>query len=142
MQGGGFRDTKEYRRDGKIVRLRGLAYPTGQTPAGFITAPKIVNGASVNKVDRAFWDAWVEQNRLNPLVMNRIVFAMDDIASLEDFAADYVSEKSGLEAIIPDPDKDSRVPRPASSKLSVGTEDSMKDRLKGPAMAESDYDED
>jgi hypothetical protein len=122
MQGG--RTIKEANRVGEVVRLRGTAYPRGTPPDGFPERPTIVAGAALNRgIDKDFWDAWVEQNKLNPLVMNGMIFAYEDEASVAAKARELVKELSGLDPI--NPKNDSRITKSTRSDVSnIETEDS------------------
>lgn len=113
----GPRDVTKFFRTGNVVRLRGTAYPRGTVPDGFPEKPMIVAGAALNMgVDRAFWEAWVEQNRKNPLVVNKMIFAAEDIGRVKDEARDLADVASGLEPI--NPKKDRRMPK--STNAAVG----------------------
>lgn len=108
MQGG--RTVTEATRVGKLVRLRGTAYPRGTPPEGFPPAPLIVDGAALNfGVDRHFMETWVEQNKLNPVVMNKMVFVCKDIDAAQGVAKDLAKLPSGLEPV--NPKGDPRIPR-------------------------------
>src|SRR6185312_8478552 len=110
MQGG--RMVKEATRVGPRVRLRGTAYPRGTVPDGFPERPRMVGGAALNPgVDKDFWDVWVEQNRLNPLVINGMIFAHEIEDRVVGQAKEVAQNTSGLEPIDPKNTKDNRVPR-------------------------------
>lgn len=123
MQGG--RTVKEATRVGPKVRLRGTAYPRGTVPDGFPDRPKIVAGAALNPgVDKDFWDAWVEQNRLNPIVVNGMIFAHDSDDHVVGRAKETAEVQSGLEPIDPKNRKDARVPRSTRADITnVETEE-------------------
>ena len=107
----------EHRQYGTIVRLRGTSYPRGTPPEGFPDRPEIIGNAALNPgVDKEFFDAWLEQNKLNPLVVNRMIFAQEDRADVVAQAKEFGAEVSGLEPI--NPKKDSRMPKPTHSALS------------------------
>lgn len=117
MQGG--RTIKEATRIGPKVRLRGTAYPRGQVPDGFPDRPRIIGGAAMNpNVDKSFWDAWLEQNRLNPLVQNGMIFAHEDDAYVAGQAKETSGLLSGLEPLDPkNLKKDPRIPRSTRTEL-------------------------
>lgn len=125
----GPRTIKQYERTGRVVRLRGTAYPRGTVPEGFPERPTIVDGAALNfGVDRDFWEAWVEQNRLNPLVINRMIFAHADLASARSIAGEHAETQSGLEPVNPKGDR--RVPRPTRNDVSpISTEESRSAKI-------------
>lgn len=107
-QGG--RKIQEAVRTGSVVQLRGTAYPSGVVPKGFPERPEIVHGAAMNHgVDEGFMDEWFEQNKLNPIVMNELVFYDRDPNRVRAKAAELSGVRSGLEPI--DPAIDPRVPR-------------------------------
>ena len=108
LQGG--RTIKEAIRLPEIVRIRGTSYPRGTPPEGFPSAPLIVDGAAMNPgVDAEFWEAWVTQNHLNPLVKNRMIFASESQDHVYGMAREFTAEKSGLDPI--NPKGDVRMPR-------------------------------
>jgi hypothetical protein len=108
MQGG--RTVKEATRIGNVVRIRGTAYPRGTPPAGFPPAPIIADGAALNfGIDAEFWEEWVKQNHLNPLVMNGMVFAHEKEDHVRGLAKETRDNLSGLDPI--NPKKDVRMPK-------------------------------
>lgn len=127
MQGG--RTIKEATRSGSVVRLRGTSYPRGTPPAGFPEKPEIVGGAALNYgVDKDWFDEWLQQNRLNPLVVNRLIFAHETVDGVRGEAKEMAAFLSGLEPV--NPGKDSRIPRSTREEVSdVETEDARKKKL-------------
>lgn len=110
MQGG--RYVKEAIRVGDVVEIRGTAYPRGTPPKGFPPAPLIVDGAALNfGIDADFFEKWLKQNELNPIVMNRMVFAHESRDHVEGVAREMKNEKSGLDPIDPGDRNDPRLPR-------------------------------
>ena len=102
---GSTRIVKQGKRIGGVVRLRGTAYPRGTVPEGFPSPPLIVGGAAMNPgIDKEFWDEWVHQNRLNPLVVNRMVFAHENESHVIGMAREEADNLSGLEPINPKSD--------------------------------------
>jgi hypothetical protein len=117
MQGG--KDIREAERVGQVVRLRGTAYPRGTPPKGFPPPPEIVGGAALNRgIDKEWFDAWLEQNKLNPIVQNKMVFAHESEDHIRGQAAELSKFLSGLEPV--NPDGDHRIPK--SSRPSEVTE--------------------
>lgn len=115
MQGG--RIITAWERDGTVVRLRGTAYPRGTVPDGFGPPPIIVGGAAMNSnISKDFWDAWVEQHKLDPLVVNGFIFAHESKDHIEGQAKERGTELSGLEPINPKGDK--RMPKSTRSEVS------------------------
>lgn len=123
MQGG--KEIREAERVGQVVRLRGTAYPRGTPPKGFPSPPEIVGGAALNRgIDKDWFDAWLVQNKLNPVVQNRMVFAHESEDHVRGEAAELSKFLSGLEPV--NPDGDHRIPK--SSRPSEVTELSAGDR--------------
>lgn len=116
LQGG--RMVKEAIRIGNVVRLRGTAYPRGTPPEGFPPPPIIVGGAAMNPgVSKDFWDEWVEQHKLDPLVVNGFIFAHESADHVAGRAKEESGMLSGLEPISPKGDK--RIGKPNRSELSA-----------------------
>lgn len=114
MQGG--RTVKEATRIGKIVRLRGTSYPRGTPPAGYPGRPEIIDGAALTHgVDKDWFDEWLVQNKLNPIVMNKMVFAHETMDGVRGEAADLSKFLSGLEPI--DPARDHRITKSSRSEV-------------------------
>lgn len=122
MQGG--REVKESTRIGEVVRLRGTAYPRGTPPEGFPERPEIVAGAALNYgIDRDWFNEWLKQNHLNPLVMNKMIFAHEKLDGVRGIAKETAGVQSGLEPI--SPKKDPRITRSTRSEVSdIETEES------------------
>lgn len=111
------RTVRQGQRVGSVVRLRGTAYPRGNPPEGFPPPPLIVAGAAMNPgVDKDFWDQWVEQNKLNPLVMNRLIFAHESESWVQGKAREEAENLSGLEPL--NPKGDPRNVKPTRADLS------------------------
>jgi hypothetical protein len=113
------------------VRLRGTAYPRGTLPDGFPEKPTIVDGAALNfGVDKDFFDAWLKQNEKNPIVVNKMIFGVPDVASARSVAAELKGIKSGLDPVDPRPGNDDRMPKSTRADVSnVETEDSRKGKV-------------
>jgi hypothetical protein len=116
----GPRDVKQYRRIGNVVRIRGTAYPRGTVPDGFPDRPELRDGAALTRgVDQEFMERWLEQNRLNPLVVNNMVFVAEHEVDIAAIAREHAGTMSGLEPLDPRPgSKDPRIPRPTNPSLS------------------------
>lgn len=115
MQGG--RMVKEAMRIGPIVILRGTAYPRGTPPEGFPPPPIIVGGAAMNPgISKEFWDAWVKQHHMDPLVVNGFIFAHESTDHVTGRAKEEAGTLSGLEPINPKGDK--RIGKPNRSEIS------------------------
>jgi hypothetical protein len=114
MQGG--RTVKEAVRIGSVVRIRGTAYPRGTPPKGFPSAPEIVGGAALNRgVDAEWWREWEKQNHLNPLVLNKMIFAHESEDAVRGAAREMSGILSGLDPI--NPESDNRITRSSRSEV-------------------------
>ncbi len=108
---GGFRDTPMARRLPEAYRLNGSSLTMEQRQNGDVGYP-IVHGAAITGgVPREFWEKWREANARSELVRNNIVFAHREEASVRRMAADYAGQKTGLEALDPDPEAIQKVIR-------------------------------
>lgn len=125
----GVRQVTRYTRTGSIVRVRGTAYPRGTPPEGFPERPQIIHGAALTPgIDKDFWDEWLDQNRLNPVVVNGLIFAHEASDSLAAMAAEHKDVTSGLDPI--NPKGDSRMPKSSRSDVSnVATEETHTSRI-------------
>lgn len=124
----GPRKIMEARRVGPVVQIRGTAYPRGTPPAGYPEKPTIVDGAALTpNVDAEFWYAWLEANKLNPLVLNKMIFAHEQHDFVIGQAKDLKGINSGLEPL--NPKNDPRAPKSTRADVdNVTTEDT---RAKG-----------
>lgn len=124
----GPRKIMEARRIGPTVRIRGTAYPRGTPPLGFPDKPTIVDDAALTPdIDAEFWYAWREANKLNPLVLNNMIFAHEQRDFVIGQAKELKGINSGLEPI--NPKSDPRAPRTTRGDVdNVTTEDA---RAKG-----------
>lgn len=124
----GPRKIMEARRFGPVVQIRGTAYPRGTPPMGFPERPTIVDGAALTPdVDAEFWFAWLEANKLNPLVVNKMIFAHEQRDFVIGQAKELKGINSGLEPM--NPKGDARAPKTTRSDVDpITTEDA---RAKG-----------
>jgi len=131
----GPRTITQWKRTGNIVRLRGTAYPRGTPPEGFPEKPVIVDGAALTfGVDKEFWDAWVEQNARNPIVMNKMVFAHVTIDGAKGMARELKGVQSGLEPV--NPKNDARMPKSTRTDVSnIETEESRAAKMERATAA-------
>ena len=134
MQGG--RMVKEATRIGQVVRLRGTAYPRGTPPEGFPERPEMVGNAALTRgVDKEWFDEWMRQNHLNPLVMNKMIFAHESQDHVVGEARDLSKFLSGLEPV--NPKRDARIPRSTRSEIEdVATEEKRAGKAKAAAEVE------
>lgn len=119
----GPRKIKEGVRVGPVVRIRGTAYPRGTPPVGFPEKPTIVDGAALNfDVDEDFWNAWVKQHELDPLVINRMIFAHAQKEFVVGQAKELKGVTSGLDPV--NPKSDPRITKSTRSDVTnVETEE-------------------
>jgi hypothetical protein len=118
MSSQGAKDVKEAIRVGNVVRLRGTSFPRGTLPEGFPEKPLIVAGAAMNPgIDKEWFDEWLRQNKLNPLVQNGMIFAHENLDHVTGQAREQIANQSGLEPVDPKK-KDPRVPKPSRSEVS------------------------
>lgn len=131
----GIRTVKVWRRTGRIIRVRGTAYPRGTPPEGFPEKPKMVGGAALTHgIDKDFWDAWITQNRLNPVVVNGMIYAHETESNVEGWARENAGRLSGLEPMNPKDDK--RMPKSTRADIDdVKTEDTVAAKFDRAAAA-------
>lgn len=115
-QSGG-RTVKIPERVGAVVELRGTSYPRGTVPDGFPPPPMIVEGAALNfGIDADWFDEWLEQNKQNPIVMNKMVFAHEKQDWIISKAKELKDLKSGLDPV--NPKGDPRMPKSNRGEIS------------------------
>lgn len=116
-------------RTGEIVRIRGTAYPVGQTPVGFPAKPEMANGyALTHNVSKDFWEKWLSQHQKDPMIMNRMIFAQASAERVRDETKDYKELASGLEPM--NPKGDPRSPKSNDPNLTeYGTEEGFAKKL-------------
>ena len=96
----GERVVDQYVPSGDVVRVRGVAYPSGTVPEGFGDKPRMLMGYALTEgVPRAFWEKWSEQYKLAPFVKSGMIFAFDNGDEAKIFAKENVDVLSGLEPI-------------------------------------------
>lgn len=136
----GTRDRVRYDRVGPRVTVRGPAYPVGTPPAGMPPRPAIVGGYALTpNVDREFFEQWMEQNRQNPIVINRMIFAHEARSHVVGQARELKDTRSGFEPLIPD--NDPRLPKPQTAGLTpIQRADEMNGRAALPD-ADSEYED-
>lgn len=127
----GPRLVKQAKRFGVVVRIRGTAYPRGTPPAGFPERPKMAAGAALTYgIDKEFWDEWVRQNHLSPMVINNMVFADESEDRVVGRARELIGEVSGFDPV--NPLKDARLPKstnPGVSNIETEETRAAKQRL-------------
>lgn len=113
----GPRTIEQWFRTGRVVNVRGTAYPAGTPPEGFPARPQLVAGyALTHGVDKEFWDAWVAQQAKAPYVQSGMIMAYEKLDMINGAARERVNELSGLEPL--NPKSDPRVPRSTNGAVS------------------------
>lgn len=125
----GPRQIKQSHKVGKVVRIRGTAYPAGTPPTGFPSKPQMMNGyALTENVEKDFWDAWSAQHAKAPYVMSKMIMAYDSLDSVRGVSKERAGEMSGLEPM--SQDRDPRIPRSSNPAVSnVETEETRRGRV-------------
>ena len=105
---GGSRVVKEAVRTGPRYTVRGNRLPFGVIPDFQMTSTN--NGYALTPgIPKDFWDQWVEQNKMADYVVNKIIFAYEQLADVKACAEEHEKRKSGLEPIDPMKSPDRRV---------------------------------
>jgi len=104
--GGGTREEIKHReKPGTRVRIFGNAMRPGMFPQ-----TRVVAGyALTSNVPRVIWEGWLEVNKNQDVVRNKLIFAYPTVEAAASAARDHRGTKSGLEPL--DPDGDPRRPR-------------------------------
>jgi hypothetical protein len=105
---GGYQDERVAQPYGEPVFINGPATEVGSNPK-----VPIAGGAALTfGVSRDFWEAWLEQNRTHPAVVNGILFAHK--SDTKNMAKEREGLKTGLEPL--QQDGDPRLPKRFSLK--------------------------
>ena len=118
----GAREVKQYFRTGKIVRVRGTAYPRGEAPEGYPEKPQLVVGYALTRnVPREVWETIAEQHSKAPYFTSGMIRAFASEADVRSYAKDYEAELSGLEPVQRSKDEltDARIPRSVNGAVSA-----------------------
>ena len=118
----GAREVKQYFRTGKVVRIRGTAYPRGEPPEGFPEKPRMLLGYALTPgVDRATWETIAKQHERAAYFTSGMIRAFASEADIKSYAGDYVKELSGLEPVqrTKDDITDARIPRSVNGAVST-----------------------
>ena len=112
----GSKEVTMFYKDGPVIRIRGTAYPVGQTPEGFPEKPERLFGYALTRnIPKDWWDEFTKQYAKWPYLQNGLVYAF---ANLDDGRAQAKEQRaftSGLEPI--NPKGDPRSPRPISEGM-------------------------
>lgn len=125
----GPRTVKRWFRVGKIITVRGTAYPAGTPPTGFPAKPQMMNGYALTpNVDKDFWEAWLKQHEKAPYVASKMIMAYESFDTVRGVSKDHVGEVSGLEPM--SQDRDPRIPRSTNPGVgNVETEETRRGRV-------------
>lgn len=114
---GGRIERKRFDKVGEVYTVRGPAMPNGQTPKGY-RRPEVEGGyALTSNIPTEFWEQWLYQNRENPLVTSKMIFAHATHDHAAGKAGDLHETRSGFEPLDPD-GVDSRIPRSLDPNVS------------------------
>lgn len=117
----GPRKITQWFRSGKVVRIRGTAYPRGEPPEGFPEKPKMILGfALTENVRRDIWEKIEEQHKKAPYFVSGMIYSFERIEDIKSMAKDFERQLSGLEPIQRDKNDiiDTRMPRSISGGVS------------------------
>lgn len=109
-------------RDFQIARKTGHRYVLNgsRTRIGQDRSWEIVNGAGLTYgVPADVWDKWYEDNKNEPIVKNKIVFAHARVGEVKAIAKDASHIRTGLEPYDPK-GNDPRKPKPPAGERVVG----------------------
>jgi hypothetical protein len=81
-----------------------------------------VHPYAMTRVPRAFWDAWLERHKDRDFVKNGLVFVAEDDASARDMAKEFINQRTGLEGLNQQVDKDPRMPKASNPNAQVETD--------------------
>jgi hypothetical protein len=96
----GPRDVIEWQKTGRVIRIRGTAYPRGEAPEGFPDKPTMIAGCALtHNVPRAEWEEIAKQHAKAPYFENNLIFAYERIEDVQAKAKEHASELSGLEPL-------------------------------------------
>lgn len=99
VPGGIYKTVERHRQTGETVFIKGTAVQYGMpvmTQFGY---------ALTTGVDSDFWEAWLKQNGLSPLVKNNQVYALPREDSAKAKAKELEATRTGLEPIDPNEKK-------------------------------------
>ena len=115
VMGGGSRLIKKAVQVGGEIVLNGNAVEMGKSkPYGIVEGYALTHG-----VDQEFFDAWLEQNKDHPAVVNNLIFAASKASHVEGRAREMQEVRSNLEPL--NPIKDPRVSRGTQNVSSIST---------------------
>lgn len=117
----GPRPIKQWFRTGKVVRIRGTAYPRGEAPEGFPSKPEMIVGYALTRnVSSDIWDAIKKQHEKAPYFTSGMIFDFNRDEDIKAKAREHSKELSGLEPIQRDKNDitDARMPRSINGAVS------------------------
>ena len=99
VMGGGVREFKiaVKRVNAPVYVLSGNSYAQNKGPH-----QQLIGGYAItHDIPKAFWDEWLEQNKYADFIVNGLIFAHGDSASVKAEVAEKEKVKSGLERLDP-----------------------------------------
>lgn len=115
VMGGPARDFQIARKTPHRFVLNGNRVRVGQE-----RTLEIVNGAGLTRgIPAEVWDKWLEDNKNEPIVKNKLVFAHSRETEVRAMAKDAKEIRTGLEPFNPD-GTDPRKPKPPAGERVVG----------------------
>lgn len=98
--------------------IRGTKRPINP-PKGYPAAPDMELGYALTpNIPADFWEKWLEQNAKTDMVVNGLIFAHSDRASIVDEAKDFRDVRSGLDPLdMSEGGKDPRLPKPITTQV-------------------------
>lgn len=95
---------------GPRYRVDGPAVPNGQRPKGYQEPDEIRGGYAITfNIPQDFFEAWMAENKDNPLVTNGMIFAHTTRDATVGQAKEQEELRSGFEPLTPD--TDNRMPK-------------------------------
>ena len=88
-----------------------------------LRAAQGVHPYATTRIDKAFWDAWLAENKNLTFVTNGLVFEAKDDASAKSIAKERKDERTGLEALNQDTKSDPRMPKRGGPAFSAPESD-------------------
>jgi hypothetical protein len=103
----------------QLQLVRVMIYGPGRPvnpPPGFPDPHPMAGGyALTHDVDSKFWEQWLEQNKLSPIVKNGLIFAMSSSNDVKAKAREQADFRSGLEPL--NMEGDARMPKPRNAAV-------------------------
>lgn len=96
----GPREIKQGTRTGKPWVIRGVAYPEGTVPKGFIRRADDASGYAITRdIPKSFMDEWMEQYAKSDMVKNGLIIVADSERELRAMAADLQNVRCAMQPL-------------------------------------------